>query len=205
MLVRNSAERRIARKGLATLGSKLFGSRPQTSMLERFQNIFRIPELRKRIGFTLGLLAVYRLGAHIPTPGINTDALASFFNSNGGSALGLLDLFNGGNLRKLTIFALGIMPYITASIIFQLLTVIYEPLAKLQKEGELGRRKITQWTRYVTILLAIVQSFFIGLSLTGTAGTSQGMVTMSKGTFLPLCIITLTAGTAFIMWLGEQI
>src|SRR5579875_2820169 len=169
-------------------------------MLERFQNIFRIPELRKRIGFTLGLLAVYRLGAHIPTPGINADALAAFFNSNSGSALGLLDLFNGGNLRKLTIFALGIMPYITASIIFQLLTVVYEPLAKLQKEGEIGRRKITQWTRYVTVLLAIVQSFFISIPL-----TSQGMVTLPKVAFVPLCVITLTCGTAFIMWLGEQI
>ena len=173
-------------------------------MLEKFANIFKIPDLRKRIGFTLGLLAVYRLGAHIPTPGINADALAQFFNSNSGSALGLLDLFNGGNLRKLTIFALGIMPYITASIIFQLLTVIYEPLAKLQKEGELGRRKITQWTRYVTVLLAVVQSFFIGLSLTGQSA-GQSMVTIPKAFFLPLCVITLTCGTAFIMWLGEQI
>jgi len=173
-------------------------------MLEKFLNIFRIKDLRNRIGFTLALLAVYRLGAHIPTPGINSDALATFFNQNSGGALGLLDLFNGGNLRKLTIFALGIMPYITASIIFQLLTVIYEPLAKLQKEGELGRRKITQWTRYVTIILGVVQSFFIGLTLTNTA-TGQSMVTMSKGAFLPLCVITLTSGTAFIMWLGEQI
>jgi len=173
-------------------------------MLEKFLNIFRIKDLRNRIGFTLVMLAVYRLGAHIPTPGINADALAQFFNQNSGGALGLLDLFNGGNLRKLTIFALGIMPYITASIIFQLLTVIYEPLAKLQKEGELGRRKITQWTRYVTIILGVVQSFFIGLTLTNTA-TGQTMVTMSKGSFLPLCVITLTAGTAFIMWLGEQI
>src|SRR6201994_2767979 len=169
-------------------------------MLEKFLNIFRIPDLRKRIFFTLGLLAVYRLGAHIPTPGIDASKLAQFFQQNSGGALGLLDLFNGGNLRKLTIFALGIMPYITASIIFQLLTVIYEPLAKLQKEGELGRRKITQWTRYVTVLLALVQSFFIGLTL-----TSQAMTTMSKWTFIPLCVITLTAGTAFIMWLGEQI
>jgi preprotein translocase subunit SecY len=168
--------------------------------METFLNIFRIPDLRKRIGFTLGLLAVYRLGAHIPTPGIDATKLAQFFNQNAGGALGLLDLFNGGNLRKLTVFALGIMPYITASIIFQLLTVIYEPLAKLQKEGELGRRKITQWTRYVTVLLAIVQSFFIGLTLTG-----QSMTTMSKWSFLPLCVITLTSGTAFIMWLGEQI
>jgi len=173
-------------------------------MLEKFLNIFRIPDLRKRIGFTLGLLAVYRLGAHIPTPGVDASKLAQFFNQNAGGALGLLDLFNGGNLRKLTVFALGIMPYITASIIFQLLTVIYEPLAKLQKEGELGRRKITQWTRYVTVLLAIVQSFFIGLTLTNTQ-TGESMITISKGAFLPLCIITLTCGTAFIMWLGEQI
>jgi preprotein translocase subunit SecY len=173
-------------------------------MLEKFLNIFRIPDLRKRIGFTLALLAVYRLGAHIPTPGIDAAKLASFFNQNAGGALGLLDLFNGGNLRRLTVFALGIMPYITASIIFQLLTVIYEPLAKLQKEGELGRRKITQWTRYVTVLLAIIQSFAIGLTLTNTT-TGEAMVTLSKWQFLPLCVITLTCGTAFIMWLGEQI
>ena len=125
-------------------------------MLEKFSNIFRIKDLRNRIGFTLALLAVYRLGAHIPTPGIDPDRLKELFSGAAGSALGLLDLFNGGNLRKFTVFALGIMPYITASIIFQLLTVIYEPLAKLQKEGELGRRKITQWTRYVTVLLAII-------------------------------------------------
>ena len=173
-------------------------------MLEKFANIFRIPDLRKRVLFTLGLLAVYRFGAHIPTPGINADMLAQFFNANSGSALGLVDLFSGGNLRKLTIFALGIMPYITASIIFQLLTVIYEPLAKLQKEGELGRRKITQWTRYVTVLLAIVQSFAIALTLTNTA-TGSPMVTIPRGAFIPMCVITLTTGTAFIMWLGEQI
>ena len=169
-------------------------------MLEKFSNIFRLPDLRKRIGFTLALLAVYRIGFHIPTPGVNADMLAQFFNQNAGSALGLLDLFAGGNLRRFTIFALGIMPYITASIIFQLLTVVYEPLAKMQKEGEVGRRKITQWTRYVTVLLAIVQSFFISLTLTG-----QGMTTVPKAAFVPLCMITLTCGTAFIMWLGEQI
>ena len=171
-------------------------------MLEKFANIFRIPDLRKRVLFTLGLLAIYRLGAFIPTPGINASALEQFFNANSGSALGLADLFTGGNLRKLTIFALGIMPYITASIIFQLLTVIYEPLAKLQKEGELGRRKITQWTRYVTVLLGVIQSFAISLTLTGS---SASMVTIPRGEFIPMCIITLTAGTAFIMWLGEQI
>ena len=173
-------------------------------MLDKFANIFRIPDLRKRVLFTLGLLAVYRLGSHIPTPGINADMLARFFSANSGSALGLVDLFSGGNLRRLTIFALGIMPYITASIFFQLLTVIYEPLAKLQKEGELGRRKITQWTRYVTIILAIVQSFAIGLTLTGTS-TGSPMVTLPRYAFIPMCVLTLTTGTAFIMWLGEQI
>ena len=173
-------------------------------MLDKFLNIFRIPDLRKRILFTLAMLAVYRLGAHIPTPGIDAAKLAQFFNQNAGGALGLLDLFNGGNLRKLTVFALGIMPYITASIIFQLLTVVYEPLAKLQKEGELGRRKITQWTRYVTVLLGVVQSFFIALTLTNTT-TGESMVTIPKQFFIPLCVLTLTCGTAFIMWLGEQI
>jgi preprotein translocase subunit SecY len=171
-------------------------------MLEKFANIFRIPDLRKRVLFTLGLLAVYRLGAWIPTPGINADALAQYFNMNSSSLLGLGDLFTGGNLRRLTIFALGIMPYITASIIFQLLTVIYEPLAKLQKEGELGRRKITQWTRYVTVLLGVIQSFAIALTL---IHAQPPMITISSGAFIPMCVITLTAGTAFIMWLGEQI
>jgi preprotein translocase subunit SecY len=171
-------------------------------MFEKFLNIFRIPDLRKRVLFTLGLLAVYRLGAFIPTPGVNADALAQFFTDHSGSALGLADLFTGGNLRRFTIFALGIMPYITASIIFQLLTVIYEPLAKLQKEGELGRRKITQWTRYVTVLLGFVQSFGIALTLTNSA---TPMVTIPHGSFIAMAVITLTAGTAFIMWLGEQI
>ncbi len=171
-------------------------------MFEKILNIFRIPDLRKRVLFTLGLLAVYRFGAHIPTPGINADLLAQFFNQNSGSALGLVDLFSGGNLRKLTVFALGIMPYITASIIFQLLTVIYEPLAKLQKEGELGRRKITQWTRYLTICLGIAQSFGIAMGLQGM----QDNVVIHPGIGLVLLtILSLTTGTAFIMWLGEQI
>src|SRR5580700_9474681 len=179
-----------------------FIPRSYSSMFEKIANIFRIPDLRKRVLFTLGMLAVYRLGSHIPTPGINADMLAQFFNQNSSSLLGLGDLFTGGNLRRLTIFALGIMPYITASIIFQLLTVIYEPLAKLQKEGELGRRKITQWTRYVTVLLGVIQSFAISLTLTQSG---SNMVTIPRGAFIPMCIITLTAGTAFIMWLGEQI
>ena len=169
-------------------------------MLEKFFNIFRVPDLRKRVLFTLGLLAVYRLGAQIPTPGINSKLLNQFFNSQGGSALGLLDMFTGGNLRRFTIFALGIMPYITASIIFQLLTVVYEPLARMQKEGELGRRKITQWTRYLTVILAAFQSIAIAFGL-----NSQGMVTISGPAFILLTVLTLTCGTAFIMWLGEQI
>src|ERR1041384_814944 len=134
-------------------------------MLEKLANIFRIPDLRKRIFFTLGLLFVYRLGGHIPTPGVNADKLADFFAQNKGSFLGFVDLFSGGQLRRLTIFALGIMPYITASIILQLLTVVYEPLAKLQKEGEMGRKKITMWTRYLTVVLSAVQSLGIAFSL----------------------------------------
>src|SRR5271155_5224958 len=171
-------------------------------MLEKFSNIFRIPDLRKRVLFTLGLLAVYRLGAQLPTPGINSKLLEQFFHTQGGSALGLLDMFSGGSLRRFSIFALGIMPYITASIIFQLLTVVYEPLARLQKEGELGRRKITQWTRYLTVILSAFQSIAIAFGL-----NSQGMVipSISGPWFILLAVITLTTGTAFIMWLGEQI
>jgi preprotein translocase subunit SecY len=152
--------------------------------------------------FTMGILAVYRLGAHITTPGVNVQALESFFNNQAGSSLGLVDLFSGGNLRRLTVFALGIMPYITASIIFQLLTVVYEPLAKLQKEGELGRRKITQWTRYVTVGLGIIQSAAIAIALR----SSSGNLVLDPGFgFIAMTVITLTAGTTFIMWLGEQI
>jgi preprotein translocase subunit SecY len=169
-------------------------------MLEKFLNIFRVPDLRKRVLFTMAMLAIYRLGAQFPTPGVNSKLLEQFFNSQGGSALGLLDMFSGGNLRRFTIFALGIMPYITASIIFQLLTVVYEPLARLQKEGELGRRKITQWTRYLTVILAAFQSIAIAFGL-----TSQGMVLISGPSFILLTVLTLTTGSAFIMWLGEQI
>ena len=169
-------------------------------MLEKFLNIFRIPDLRKRVLFTLGILAVYRLGAWIPTPGVNTHQLEIMFNAQGGSALGLMDLFSGGTLRRMTIFALGIMPYITASIIFQLLTVVYEPLARIQKEGELGRRKITQWTRYLTVVLGALQSIGIAFILTKT-----GAVLHPGASFILLTVITLTAGTSFIMWLGEQI
>jgi preprotein translocase subunit SecY len=170
-------------------------------MFEKFANIFRIPDLRKRILFTLGLLAVYRLGGHIPTPGVNADKLQQFFEQNRGSFLGFVDLFSGGQLRRLTVFALGIMPYITASIILQLLTVVYEPLAKLQKEGELVRKKITQWTRYLTVVLSAVQSLGIAISL-----EKSGDFVVNPGYgFLLMTMLTLTTGSAFIMWLGEQI
>src|SRR3982074_564913 len=132
---------------------------------EAVANVFRIPDLRKRVLFTLGLLAVYRFGAHVPTPGVDANPLERFFAQNQGSLLGFIDLFSGGSFRRLTVFALGIMPYITASIILQLLTVVVAPLEKLQKEGELGRRKITQWTRYLTVILALMQSFGIALTL----------------------------------------
>jgi preprotein translocase subunit SecY len=170
-------------------------------MLEKLSNIFRVPDLRKRVLFTLGLLAVYRIGGHIPTPGINGDRLAQFFEQNRGSVLGFVDLFSGGNLRRLTIFALGIMPYITASIILQLLTGVYETLAKLQKEGEMGRKKITMWTRYLTVVLSAVQSFGIAISLE----KAGDFVNNPGPAFVLMTMLTLTTGSAFIMWLGEQI
>src|SRR5262250_909101 len=171
-------------------------------LFEAFANIFRVPDLRKRVLFTLGLLAVYRLGSHIPTPGIHLDRWTEFFNRSSGSLFGLFDLFAGGNIRRLTVFALGIMPYITSSIILQLLTVVVPTLEKLQKEGELGRRKITQWTRYLTIILALVQSFGIAVALE----RSEGGFVLNPGIgFTLMCVLTLTAGTTFIMWLGEQI
>ena len=174
-------------------------------MFDKLANIFRIPDLRKRVLFTLGLLAVYRLGSHIPTPGINSQLLQQFFDQNRGSFLGFVDLFSGGNLRRLTVFALGIMPYITASIILQLLTVVYEPLAKLQKEGELGRKKITQWTRYLTVVLSAMQSFGIAITLQRQTAGGAGFVTNPGVGFVLMTMLTLTTGSAFIMWLGEQI
>ncbi len=163
-------------------------------MLEKFLNIFRIPDLRKRVLFMLGILAVYRLGAWIPTPGVNSAQLELMFSQQNGTMFGLMDLFSGGTLRRMTIFALGIMPYITASIIFQLLTVVYEPLARIQKEGELGRRKITQWTRYMTVVLGALQSIGIAAIL-----TKQGLVLNPGPSFILLTVVTLTAGTAFIL------
>ena len=174
-------------------------------MLEKLANVFRVPDLRKRILFTLALLAVYRLGGHIPTPGINADLLQQFFEQNRGTFLGFVDLFSGGQLRRLTIFALGIMPYITASIILQLLTVVYEPLAKLQKEGELGRKKITEWTRYLTLILSAMQSFGIAITLQRQTTGGTAFVTNPGYGFVFMTVLTLTTGSVFIMWLGEQI
>src|SRR5690348_1054434 len=134
-------------------------------MFEKFANIFRIPDLRRRVLFTAFILFIYRLGGHIPTPGVNAHALEQFFNSQAGSSLALVDLFSGGNLRRLTVFALGIMPYITAAIILQLLTVVIPALERLAKEGEAGKKKITQYTRYGTIALSLVQSFGIAVGL----------------------------------------
>src|SRR5271156_5836453 len=169
---------------------------------EAVANVFRIPDLRKRLLFALGLLAVYRIGGHIPTPGVDANQLNDFFNRNAGSVFGFMDLFSGGMLRRLTIFALGIMPYITASIILQLLTVVVPTLEKLQKEGELGRRKITQWTRYLTVGLALMQSFGIATVL---QSAQQGLVMNPGIGFILMTMLSLTTGTAFIMWLGEQI
>jgi preprotein translocase subunit SecY len=170
-------------------------------MFDKFANIFRIPDLRRRIFFTLGLLAVYRIGGHIPIPGINSQLFQQYLEQNRGTLLGFVDLFSGGNIRRMTIFALGIMPYITSSIILQLLTVVYEPLAKLQKEGELGRKKITMWTRYLTLGLSAVQSFGIAFGLE----KGGGFVIHPGPGFILMTVLTLTTGSVFIMWLGEQI
>src|SRR6202165_671948 len=174
--------------------------------VEAVKNMFRIEDLRNRVLFTLALLAVYRIGAHIPTPGINTAVLEQMFTQSAGSVLGIFDLFSGGNFRRLTIFALGIMPYITSSIILQLMTVGFPYLQRLQKEGELGRRKITQYTRYLTIVLSIVQSFSIAVTLEKNGGPGNQPLVYNPGIgFILMTILTLTTGSAFIMWLGEQI
>src|SRR5277367_3696225 len=173
--------------------------------IEAVKNMFRIEDLRNRVLFTLALLAVYRIGAHIPTPGINRDVLEQLFSQSAGSVLGIFDLFSGGNFRRLTIFALGIMPYITSSIILQLMTVVFPYLEKLQKEGELGRRKITQYTRYLTIVLSVIQSTTIATALQSTNYGGQALVFHPGPGFILMTILTLTTGSAFIMWLGEQI
>ncbi|BCG48435.1 Protein translocase subunit SecY [Citrifermentans bremense] len=174
-------------------------------MIEAFQNIFKIPELKKKVLFSLAMLAVYRVGCHIPTPGIDAQALSQFFKAAQGTLLGMFDMFSGGALEKLTVFALGIMPYISSSIIFQLLTVVLPAVEKLSKEGDAGRKKIIQYTRYGTIVLAVVQAFGISIGLEAMRGPAGELVVPNPGwSFRLMTVITLTAGTAFIMWLGEQ-
>jgi len=175
-------------------------------VISSIQNIFSIPELRRRILFTLGMLAVYRVGCHVPTPGIDAQVLAKFFSGTQGTLLGLVSAFTGGALERMTVFALGIMPYISASIILQLLTVVFEPVERLAKEGEQGRKTITKWTRYGTVILSVVQGAGIAVGLQTMRGPAGELVVPNQGIgFILLTIVTLTAGTAFIMWLGEQI
>jgi len=175
-------------------------------ILTSIANIFSIPDLRTRVLFMLGLLAVYRVGAFIQTPGITNEALEALFKTSTGTIFGLIDIFSGGNLRRFSIFALGIMPYITASIILQLATVVVPYLEKLSKEGELGRRKITQYTRYLTVVLTLFQAFMTAIALERSGGgTGPQIVTDPGWHFRFMVMITLTTGTAFIMWVGEQI
>jgi preprotein translocase subunit SecY len=175
-------------------------------LLEEFQNIFKIPELKKKVLFTLGLLVVFRVGAHIPTPGINGQALAAFFAQTSGTLLGFFDMFSGGALSRLTVFALGIMPYIDAAIILELLTVVFPYLQRLAKEGEAGRQKITQYTRYGTILISVIQSLGISFGLEAMRAPGGALIVPNPGwPFRLMTVITLTAGTTFLMWLGEKI
>jgi preprotein translocase subunit SecY len=175
-------------------------------MIESLRNIFSIPDLRKRVIFTFLLLAVYRLGSYIPTPGVNPDAMADFTKQAAGTVLGFLNLFSGGALGRMTIFALGIMPYISASIILQLLTVVWPYLEKLSKEGEMGRKKITQWTRYGTVVISLIQSVGISIFLEKTSAPGGAPLVPYPGWgFRLLTVLTLTTGCAFVMWLGEQI
>jgi len=170
------------------------------------QNIFKIPELKKRILFSLVFLAIYRVGVHVPTPGVDGDALATFFAQYQDTLFGIFNMFSGGALERLSVFALGIMPYISASIILQLLTVVFPHLERLSKEGEQGRKKITQYTRYGTIVLSIIQGFGISVGLENMSAPGGLAIVFQPGwSFRIMTVITLTAGTAFIMWLGEQI
>ena len=175
-------------------------------MIDSIKNIFSIPDLRKRVLFTLAVLGVYRIGSAIPTPGVNTEALQLLVEQAGNTMFGLYNMSSGGNLAQATIFALGIMPYISASIIIQLLTVVWPYLERLSKEGELGRRKITQYTRYGTIGLCLVQATAIAIFLERQTNVGGLPLVYEPGwSFRFMTVITLTAGTAFIMWLGEQI
>lgn len=177
----------------------------RAGQLAGFADVGKIPELKKRILFTLGMLIVYRIGAHIPVPGIDAQALAMFFNQAKGSLLGLFDMFSGGALSRLTIFALGIMPYISAAIILQLMTVVSPKLEQLKKEGEAGRRKITQYTRYGTVFLATFQAIGIAIGLESFSVNGMPVVVEPGMAFRLMTVITLVAGTVFLMWVGEQI
>jgi preprotein translocase subunit SecY len=175
-------------------------------MFEKIAAIFKIPELKRRVLFTLGLLVVYRLGSHVPTPGIDGHALADFFKSQGNSLFGLYDLFVGGNLSQATIFALGIMPYISASIIFQVMTAVVPYFEKLQKEGESGRKKINQYTRYGAVIFAFIQGLGVAKFLEGLTSPAGAPIVPSPGILFEITtVITLITGTIFVMWLGEQI
>jgi preprotein translocase subunit SecY len=175
-------------------------------LLNAFQNITKVPELKKRLFQTALLLTVYRIGVYIPTPGIDTQALTALFNAQSGTLFGLIDMFSGGAVSRFSIFTLGIMPYISASIIIQLLTVVIPQLEKLSKEGELGRRKITQYTRYGTILLSVIQGLGISVGIENVTGVGAASLVYNPGwAFRLMTVLTLTSGTAFLMWLGEQI
>ncbi|HJL85126.1 MAG TPA: preprotein translocase subunit SecY [Candidatus Marinimicrobia bacterium] len=179
-------------------------------MLEKFKNIMSIPELRKRIGFTLGLLIIVRLGAHVPVPGINVDAISEAFKQYSNTLFGLYDLFSGGAFQKATLFALGIMPYISASIIIQLMGVVVPYFQRLQKEGDEGRKKITQITRYGTVLISALQAYGIAVFLQSidpvmVAGQEMNVVHTGFSGFRFIAVVSLVTGTIFIMWLGEQI
>src|SRR5207245_5202540 len=175
-------------------------------MFEKLRNIFQVPELRRRILFTLGLFIVYRLGEHMPTPGVNAKALAGAFESQRGTLFGLYDLFVGGAFSRATVFALGIMPYISSSIILQVLGAVVPYFEKLRKEGEEGQKKLTQLTRYGTVLISIVQSFAYSVFLLNMGASSGVTVVPTPGVLFTMStIITQTAGTIFVMWLGEKI
>ncbi|MBN1939080.1 MAG: preprotein translocase subunit SecY [Candidatus Aminicenantes bacterium] len=175
-------------------------------MLDSIRNIFSIPDLRKRVFFTLILLAIYRIGGQIPNPGISASALAEFWQAQKGTILGFIDLFSGQYMSRMTIFALGIMPYISSSIILQLLTVVWPYLERLSKEGEMGRKKITQYTRYGTILICVIQAWAIALFLQNLTSPTGAPIVPNPGIgFILLTVLTLTTGTVFVMWLGEQI
>ncbi|MGH9483164.1 MAG: preprotein translocase subunit SecY, partial [Terriglobales bacterium] len=174
-------------------------------LFDSIANIAKVTDLRKRVLFTFFIMFVYRLGSHIPTPGINTNLLEQWFAQHAGTLLGYFDIFSGGNFSRLTVFALGIMPYITAAIILELMTVVWPYLEKLQKEGELGRRKITQYTRYLTIVLSIFQSMGIAITLEKNTSNGAGFVLHPGVGFILMTVLTLTTGSAFVMWLGEQI